>query len=88
MAYRYCMGLRFSRHLKIIPGIRLNLSKSGVSTSVGRRGAWITFGPKDTRSTIGLPGTGLSYTESRRSSTGSAVVIIVLLIAFTAFLLF
>ena len=76
---------RFSRHFKVIPGIRFNLSNSGVSTSVGRRGAWFTIGPKGTRSTVGLPGSGLSYTNTRRSG-GSAFVIII--IVFAAFVLF
>ncbi len=58
------MGFRFRRSFPVIPGVRMNLSKSGASVSVGRRGAWITVGPKGTRRTIGLPGTGLSYTES------------------------
>lgn len=58
------MGLRFRRRLTIIPGIRLNVSKSGVSASIGRRGAWFTFGRKGTRTTLSIPGTGLSYTTS------------------------
>jgi hypothetical protein len=57
------MGLRFRRSFRLIPGVRLNLSKSGVSASVGRRGAWLTIGPRGTRATVGIPGTGLSYTE-------------------------
>jgi Protein of unknown function (DUF4236) len=35
------MGFRFRRSFKIAPGFRLNLSKSGVSASVGRRGLWV-----------------------------------------------
>lgn len=58
------MGLRFRRRFTIIPGIRLNVSKSGVSASIARRGAWFTFGRKGTRTTLGIPGTGLSYTTS------------------------
>ena len=69
------MGFRLSRHFKIAPGVRLNLSKSGASTSVGRRGAWITIGPKGTRSTVGLPGSGFSCTANRRGSGGGALVI-------------
>src|SRR5665213_4060288 len=57
------MGLRFSRRVKLLPGVRLNFGKTGVSTSIGRRGAWLTFGGRGgTRATVGLPGTGLSYT--------------------------
>ena len=80
---------RIRRSLKLFTGVRLNLSKSGVSTSVGRRGAWLTVGPKGTRSTVGLPGSGLSYTETRRGSgSGGAVLIVVILTAFIAFVLF
>src|SRR5437879_2047050 len=57
------MGFRFRRSFKLIPGIRINLSKTGVSTSLGTRGAWFTIGPRGTRATVGLPGTGISYTE-------------------------
>jgi hypothetical protein len=63
------MGLRFRRSIKILPGIRLNLSRSGVSTSVGIRGARITVGHGKVRETVGLPGTGLSYTESQSLKT-------------------
>lgn len=60
------MSFRFRRTFRIAPGLRLNLSKSGVSASVGRRGLWFTVGPRGTRETIGIPGTGLSYTEQQR----------------------
>jgi hypothetical protein len=57
------MGFRFSRRIRILPGVWLNLSKSGVSTSNGGRGAWSTFGKRGTRTTVGIPGTGISYTH-------------------------
>ena len=65
------MPFRFQRRFRILPGLRLNLSKSGVSTSIGTRGAWFMIGPRGTRTTVGLPGTGLSCTEqtsARRSA--------------------
>lgn len=58
--------LRFQRRLKVCPGPRLNFSKGGVSTSIGARGAWYTVSKKGTRATVGLPGTGLFYTDFRR----------------------
>ncbi|MDF2435260.1 MAG: hypothetical protein JWP44_4891 [Mucilaginibacter sp.] len=58
------MGFRFSRRIRLFPGVRVNLSKSGASVSLGRRGAWITAGKRGTRATLGIPGTGLSYSES------------------------
>ena len=38
------MGLSFRRRIKIAPGLRLNLSRSGPSLSVGPRGAHVTVG--------------------------------------------
>ena len=40
-----------------------NFSKSGVSLSIGHRGIWYTVGPHGRRATLGLPGTGLYWTE-------------------------
>ena len=56
-------GFRFRRSIKIAPGGRTNLSNSGVSTTVGARGAHITFGHGKVRETVGIPGSGLSYSE-------------------------
>lgn len=55
------MGLRFRRTVKIAPGLRLNLSKTGVSWTLGGRGASMNVGRGRKRTTVGIPGTGLSY---------------------------
>ncbi len=52
---------RFHRSLKLIPGVRLNLSKTGASVSLGVRGARLNLGPRGVRTTVGIPGSGLSY---------------------------
>lgn len=57
------MGWRFYRRFRVFPGLRLNLSRSGISTSIGPRGAHITIGHGKVRETVGLTGTGLSYTH-------------------------
>ena len=57
------MSFRFNRRLSIFKGVRLNLSKSGSSVSIGGRGAWLTFGNKGARATVGIPGTGMSWSE-------------------------
>ena len=62
------MGLRFYRRIPILPGIRLNLSRSGVSSSFGVRGAHLTVGHGKVRTTVGLPGSGLSYTNIENAS--------------------
>ena len=58
------MSFRFRRRIRILPGLWLNASKSGLSTSVGKRGANVTVGHGQTRTTVGAPGTGLSYTTT------------------------
>jgi hypothetical protein len=60
------MGLRLRRSIKVFPGLILNLSKSGISASVGVRGAKVSVGKKGIRKTVGIPGTGLSYTDYHR----------------------
>jgi hypothetical protein len=90
------MGFRFRRTMKIAPGIRLNFSRSGVSTSVGKRGASVTVGRRGTHANVGLPGTGMSYRQridglksspgAERASTGiwSVAKLILLTAAFLA----
>lgn len=57
------MGFRFSKRITIIPGVRLNISGKGISTSVGPRGLSMTMGRNGTFLNAGLPGTGLSYRQ-------------------------
>lgn len=38
----WAMGFRFSRRIRIVPGVRLNFSKRGLSASFGTRGLWYT----------------------------------------------
>lgn len=63
------VAFRFRRSVKIAPGVRLNLSDSGSSVSVGGRGATVNFSKRGTRTTLGIPGTGLSYTSTSRSTS-------------------
>lgn len=53
---------RFRKTFSILPGVRINLSKTGVSGSLGGHGATVNIG-KDGKpmATVGVPGTGLSY---------------------------
>lgn len=55
------MALRFRRRVKLLPGVHVNISRSGISTSVGVRGASLTFGKRGTYLNTGLPGTGISW---------------------------
>lgn len=51
--------MRFRRRAKLFPGVYLNFSKSGISTTIGFRGANINIGAKGTYLNTGIPGTGL-----------------------------
>jgi len=59
------MGLRFWKRIRILPGITLNISKSGISISFGTRGLRYTIGKNRRQTTIGIPGTGIYYTKRK-----------------------
>ena len=78
------MSLRFFRRVRIIPGLRVNLSKSGASVSIGCRGAWYTIGPRGRRVSVGLPGTGLFWTETAKSPPARASWVASLIVVLAA----
>jgi hypothetical protein len=53
------MPFRFRRSIRLAPGFRLNLGKRSASASVGEHGAHVTVGHGHTRTTVGVPGSGL-----------------------------
>lgn len=56
------MGFRFRKIISVLPGVKVNLSKSGVSTSLGGKGATVNVGSSGKKTlTLGIPGSGLSY---------------------------
>jgi hypothetical protein len=57
------MGWRFRHSFKIIPGVRLNLSKSGLSCSIGGAPLTLNVGPRGVYGTASVPGTGISYRQ-------------------------
>ena len=54
------MPIRFRKSYRILPGVKVNVSKSGMSFTVGSRGFHLTFGKRGVRQTVGIPGSGLS----------------------------
>ena len=57
------MGWRFRQSFKVIPGVRLNLSKSGLSCSIGGAPLTMNIGPRGVYGTASIPGTGISYRQ-------------------------
>lgn len=61
------MGLRFRKSITLLPGVKLNIGTTGVSVSTGVRGFRKTFHSSGRVTTsVGLPGTGLSYVTSKK----------------------
>jgi hypothetical protein len=66
------MSWRFRKTFKILPGVRLNVSKSGISTSIGAAPFTVNFGPRGVTSTASLPGTGVSFRRQVGAQAASA----------------
>lgn len=61
------MGFRFRKRVKLLPGVHINLSGSrkgiNASAGLGVPGANVNLGRKGLRSTVGIPGTGISHVQ-------------------------
>ncbi len=70
------MGLRFRKSVTLCKGVRLNFGLHGMSVTTGTKGFHNTynFGTGRTTTSIGIPGTGLSYvtTSGGRSNNSRA----------------
>ena len=68
---------RFRKTFSILPGVRINLSKTGVSGSLGGHGATLNVGHGKENVTLGVPGTGLSY----RTPASTALILALVVVA-------
>ena len=69
------MGFRFRKIISVLPGVKINLSKTGVSTSLGGHGATVNVGTSGKRTiTLGVPGSGMSY-QLPLNATAAVLVI-------------
>lgn len=67
------MGMRFRKSKKIVPGVRVNLNAKSASISIGPKGFKKTFSTSGrTTTTVGIPGTGLSYSTSKKMGAPTA----------------
>ncbi len=65
------MGLNYHKSVKIDDNTKLNINKNSASVSVGKKGVRHTVSTSGRRTTtIGLPGTGLSYTMTSGGKSG------------------
>lgn len=72
------MGFRFQKRISVLPGVRINLSKTGVSGSLGGHGATVNMGLDGKPNvTLGIPGTGMSY----KMALGPGLIVVGILLA-------
>ncbi|WP_206681877.1 DUF4236 domain-containing protein [Mesorhizobium sp. NZP2298] len=65
--------------MRLIPGVRLNVTRKGLSSaSFGKPGSTLNMGRGGIQSTVGLPGSGMSYSSKR---SGKSALFLGLLIA-------
>jgi hypothetical protein len=64
------MGFRVRRIVQLLSGVRVNISRSDASVLLDRRSARFTVRPRGAPTTVGLPGTDISDTESTYSTGG------------------
>lgn len=65
------MGIRFRKRVKVLPGVTLNFSKSGISTTIGTKGASVNIGKNGVYGNAGIPGTGIYMREKIAGSKKS-----------------
>ena len=58
------MATRYRKRVKVASGVYMDISKNGINTSAGVRGASMTFGKNGIYINTGVPGTGF-YTRQR-----------------------
>ncbi len=77
--------MRFRKRKKILPGVYLNFSKSGISTTIGGKGLSVNVGKRGTYLNTSIPGTGLydrrkisgaknSYSRSIKNKYTAAII--------------
>jgi hypothetical protein len=55
------MNWRFRKSFTVIPGLKLNLSKKGLSASIGGAPFTLNISPRGAMGTASIPGTGVSF---------------------------
>ena len=67
------MGLNFRKSISLLPGVKLNLNKKSAGLSFGVKGARYSINTSgQRRATVGIPGTGISYTKTFGNKKSSA----------------
>ncbi|MBO7476423.1 MAG: DUF4236 domain-containing protein [Salinivirgaceae bacterium] len=81
-------GWNFRKRKNILPGVTLNFSKKGVSTTIGPKGFRLSFGQNGTYLNTSIPGTGIykrqkisgNQTSNNNSTNGGCLRTIIWLV--------
>lgn len=65
--------MRYRNRIKLAPGMFINVSKSGISTTIGPRGASVNIGKSGAYLNTGIPGSGL-YNRTKISATSQSSI--------------
>jgi hypothetical protein len=68
------MGWRFRKSFSPLPGVRLNFSPGGLSTSIGVGPLRLSVGQRGAALTTRIPGTGMSFRQPLQPPTSGALV--------------
>ncbi|MBQ7647598.1 MAG: DUF4236 domain-containing protein [Paludibacteraceae bacterium] len=65
------MGINYRKRISLGPGVKLNISKNGVSTTIGPKGGNVNIGKNGIYVNSSIPGSGL-YARQKVSSSKSS----------------
>lgn len=67
------MGFKVRKSFKIAPGVKLNVGNKSMGVSIGGKGLRYSINTRTgSRATVGIPGTGISYSTTSRKYTSSS----------------
>ncbi|MEX0767550.1 MAG: DUF4236 domain-containing protein [Microthrixaceae bacterium] len=67
------MGFRLRKSIQLMPGVRLNMSRSGLGVSAGVKGFRISQRPDGTvQQSVSMPGTGISHVQRLDTASGAS----------------
>ncbi len=64
--------MRFSKRIKVFPGFHLNISTSGISSTIGGKGASINISKRGTYLNSSIPGTGIRFSTKLANGQSSS----------------
>jgi Protein of unknown function (DUF4236) len=64
------MPVRIRKTFLLFPGVKVNVSKSEISFTVGTRGYHLNFSDRGVKQTVGIPGSGVSHSTYLTGSVG------------------